>query len=188
MMNVNKKAPPDEQEICRNCGFCCDGTIFSKASLQTGERGNLPEKIEENYLVKEGKEYFRLPCQYFDKLCTIYDQKKPDFCSGYRCQLLIDYSKKVISKNDAMDIITKAMEMRNELLIDHMKLKGHNSRTPFNEIFEVISKESKSLESKEFSMGFDIFIARCNIFEALLVKHFRSAKDFESMVVRVDNK
>ncbi len=40
------KGPPKEQDLCVNCGFCCDGTIFMHAVLIQGEKGNLPEKIQ----------------------------------------------------------------------------------------------------------------------------------------------
>ena len=65
-----------EQEICRSCGMCCDGTLFSRARLEAGEKGNLPIKIEERYHRNNESEFFKLPCPYFSKECTIYSQKK----------------------------------------------------------------------------------------------------------------
>jgi len=34
------------------------------------------------------------------------------------------------------------------------------------------------------AMDRELFLARCNIFEALLIKHFRSSDDFEKLVMK----
>jgi hypothetical protein len=66
-----------EQEICVDCGFCCDGTLFNQAVLKPAEKGNLPHWMEENYREKEDDGFFPLPCAYFDGNCTIYNYCRP---------------------------------------------------------------------------------------------------------------
>ncbi|MBE0674536.1 MAG: hypothetical protein IH591_07745, partial [Bacteroidales bacterium] len=85
------EAPAEEQAICVVCGFCCDGTLFVNAGLNQGERGSgLPEKIEQASFSEGGRDYFRLPCNYFSGKCSIYDRNRADVCSSFRCQLLKD--------------------------------------------------------------------------------------------------
>ena len=59
------QAPAEEQKICVGCGFCCDGTLFVHAVLNPGERGSLPEKIEENAYSEGEKDLFSSALQVF---------------------------------------------------------------------------------------------------------------------------
>jgi len=183
MNRSTKIAPKQEQEICIICGFCCDGTIYPKATVVPGEKANLPEKMKENYYTEKENEYFRLPCPYFDTLCTIYDKEKAYVCSAYRCQLLKDFANKKISKIEAMNIIKRAKKMRREVFFDFNTLKKGNDEIPFNQIFKEHSKiNPSSAKNVKQSKVYDLFFARFNIFKALLTKHFRSTKEFESMM------
>ena len=116
--NLKKNlSPKAEQAICVTCGFCCDGTLFDHAVLQPGEKGNLPEYMERSYFKNEKGEYFRLPCEYFNENCSIYDQKKAHICSAFRCQLLKDFSKKKITQSNAKKVVRNAKDQRKILRI-----------------------------------------------------------------------
>ncbi len=101
-------APDQEQVICLTCGFCCDGTFFSHAFLSEGERGNLPEKIEQAVFTAAGRDHFRLPCGYFTSKCIIYDRMRPEVCGTYRCHLLGDFSAGKISLYEALATVREA--------------------------------------------------------------------------------
>ena len=73
-----------EQEICRACGFCCDGTLFKRANSFKGEV--LLPKMEAEII--NGSYHFKQPCAYFDQHCTAYDQQRPRDCTTYKCHLL----------------------------------------------------------------------------------------------------
>jgi len=178
-----KQAPIHEQEICVKCGFCCDGTLFQHAVLKAGEKGKLPKKIEEQYC-KEGKdEYFVLPCQYFETKCSIYDKEKADVCGTYRCQLLYDFSKAKISIEDAHAVVKKALEMRDEILNEYETLEGKRKDVFFRQILLDLAKMNSSGKYDQTTKrAYEVFTAKCNIFEALLIKHFRSEKDFKKMM------
>jgi len=180
-----EKAPIKEQEICVECGFCCDATLFVHAVLNPGEKGNLPERIEENVFSKGDRDYFRQPCRYFEGRCTIYDRKRADVCGSYRCQLLKDFSEEKISFDQAMEMVEKAMEVRNELLDQYGKLSGSDRNIPFTEVLKEFGK-NPGQDGRTASAGveYELLLARCNIFEALLIKHFRSVDDFEKLVMK----
>lgn len=177
-------APPGEQKICITCGFCCDGTLFMHAHLNAGERGNLPGEIEQASFSEEGKDYFRLPCHYFSEKCTIYGLKRADVCSSYRCQLLKDFAEGNISPDDAVEMVRKAKALRNVLLEDYRKAAGEGSDTSFREVLVALGKKW-AIEAGDGTVSpvYDILQARCNILEALLVKYFRSAEDFEKLIM-----
>lgn len=184
MSELNINALPDEQAICITCGFCCDGTIFFHAHLNPGERGQLPEKIEQNSYSEGENDYFLLPCHYFSEKCTIYDKKRADVCSSYRCQLLKDFAEERITIQDGLAVIKDARAMRKELMEHYRRISGNSEDLNFRQLLLELGKIMKSASEKDpVGSDYDILLARCNIFEALLIKHIRSSGDFDQMKV-----
>jgi len=180
MPSIINSSPISEQSICIKCGLCCDGTLFDNAVLNPGEKGNLPEKMEHNYVKSGEKEYFKLPCLYFNEKCTIYDQKKAHVCSAFRCQLLKNLSKGKINKKNAEDIVINAFELRNEIFQNYKTINKTNVTPSFRALlFEVRKKNEANIKDKEFNL----LLFKCNIFEILLIKYFKSSKEFESLLM-----
>jgi len=171
--------------ICIICGFCCDGTLFLHAHLSPGERGQLPEKIEENSYSKDGKDYFRLPCHYFEGKCKIYDKKKAEVCSEYRCQLLKDFAEGKITLDEAQAIVREALNMRSEIMQQFKSISDSHQRIFFKQLLRELGKILElTPERKQVSMDYDLLLTRCNIFEALLIKHFSPRAEFEKMIMK----
>jgi hypothetical protein len=187
MTEMLKQGPPDEQIICVGCGFCCDGTLFLHAHLEPGERGvgDLPGWIEENSISEEGKDYFTLPCGYFCEKCTIYDRKRADVCSSFRCQLLKDFTDGKVTLHDALAVVREAMKMRTALMEQYRRISGKSGDTVFRQMLVELGDMQKSASGASAgSIDYEMFVARCNIFETLLTKHIRSAEDFEKMIMK----
>lgn len=178
------QGPAEEQQICVKCGLCCDATLFQHAHLNPGERGHLPEKIEQNSISDDGKDYFLLPCLYFSGKCTIYDQPRADVCFSFRCRLLNDFADGNISRDEAMRVVNEAIAMRNTLLEDYRRISGEKTDLNFRKVLAVLGKRCMpDTDEGPVSPDYDILQARCNIFEALLVKNFRPAEDFEKLIM-----
>lgn len=181
-------APPDEQEVCVACGFCCDGTLFLHACLQPGERGHLPEKIEVNSYAENGEEFFRLPCLYFHGKCTIYGQPRADVCGSFRCELLHALEKGQVSKTEALGLVARAHAVRQELLHEFCRLTRFTGTPNLRQVLTDLGKWRHSLpENDPRSMETDLLMARINILEALLIKHFHPASEFQNMMVNSQN-
>jgi hypothetical protein len=177
------KAPPEEQTICVTCGFCCDGTLFLHATLNPCEPGNIPEKIEQNRFTENGKEFFRLPCHYFSGKCIIYDRERANICSSYRCQLLKDFAGGKINLHDALEIVSEAMRMRTDLLDQYRRISGNDERINFRQLLSDLGKILKNASEEDpLIRDYEMLLAECNIFEALLIKHIRSASDFQNIM------
>jgi hypothetical protein len=178
------QAPPEEQSICVSCGFCCDGTLFLHAHLNEGERGHLPVKIEQACFTEKEKDYFMLPCLYFSGKCTIYDKKKADVCSDYRCQLLKDFAKGKITLNDALETVVVAIQLRTEILTEARKVTGQ-AGIVFRQFLSWLGKKQKLAGADlQLSDDLEMLLVKCNIFEALLIRHFRSAEEFDKMIMK----
>lgn len=178
------EALPEEQVICVKCGMCCDGTLFLHAHLNFGERGNLPEKIERQSYSKDGKDYFRLPCGYFKGKCTIYDHKKADVCSAYRCQLLKDFAAEKLTPDEALETVKDALNMRAEIMEQYRVILGNDRKIYFKKLLRELGKmQEAATEENPAGMDYDLLLARCNILEALLIRYFRSSEDFDKMIL-----
>lgn len=174
----------EEQAICVTCGMCCDGTLFMHAHLNAGERGNLPEKIERQSYSKGGKDYFRLPCRYFKGWCTIYDRERADVCSGYRCQLLKNFEAGKITLETGMKVVFDAINMRKEIMARFSAFSGSTRRLYFKKLLRELGKTQEGASAEvPVSLEYEMLLARCNIFEALLIKHFLSEGEFEKYMM-----
>ena len=172
-----------EQEICISCGICCDGTLFGKAVLQQGEKGSLPEKIEENYFKTDKHEFFKLPCQYFDGKCTIYNKKKAVVCSAYKCKLLLRFSNGKIQKEEALKIIQNVKSYKKE--IEELAFINFNlpKGTPFITLQVQLNELKDSQKSSTSVKQLENIIAKCIILEILLTKYFRTKEKFDEMII-----
>jgi len=185
----NVKAPEGEQQICVTCGFCCDGTLYIHATLQPGERGHLPEKIEAASRTGEGGDYFLQPCGYFAGSCTIYDRERADVCSTYRCSLLKLFAWGGISQEDALRTIREAAVMRDEVLSGYRRITGRDSVAGFRRMLVDLGEVMKDMKKSGAAAGvqagdLEMLTVRCNILEALLIKAFMPAEEFEKYIMK----
>ena len=105
------EAESPEQDLCKNCGFCCDGTLFGKAS--TFEKEELLVEME-RISDKEGF-WIKLPCPYFSKCCTVYDQGRPRVCGEYKCSILKSAINGTLSYSDASQLVRQVKEQKQGL-------------------------------------------------------------------------
>ncbi len=76
-------------QLCPNCGLCCDSTLFADVELRAGDDAKQLAKLGLVLKRKERtKTAFAQPCACFDgKLCTIYADR-PKRCWLFECGLL----------------------------------------------------------------------------------------------------
>lgn len=184
-MNVVKTNLTPEQEICIKCGICCDGTLFNNAVLKKGEKEFLPPLIKKRYFKTETGEAFKLPCPYFDKKCTIYDQEKPHVCSSFRCQLLKNLAKEKINKVDAVQVVKNAMDLRSEIFILYEAINKTKEPISFREILFDIRKRTETNKLANIKdQQLELLLFKSNILEILLIKYFKPADEYQKMVMK----
>lgn len=173
-------AMPDEQRLCTACGLCCDGTLFRRAKLGPGERLHVPEKIAGTLFTENEVDYFRLPCWYFDERCTIYNESRPPVCGSFRCLLLKEMTEGKITLGQALDVVAEARQMRDRLLDRYRQISGKSDILCFRDLLEELGHIRKKLTGNEpESADYEVLLAECNIFEALMIKQIRSEEEFE---------
>jgi Fe-S-cluster containining protein len=70
-------------QLCRGCGFCCDGTLFDSLRLLDEERAQVRLPV----IDLGGRPAVRFPCPAHRGSCTLYEER-PSTCRVYRCNLL----------------------------------------------------------------------------------------------------
>ena len=179
------RAPENEQAVCVTCGLCCDGTLFGHAELNPGEKGQLPDLIEQNVFMIGEKDYFRLPCLYFSGRCTIYESNRAFVCGSFRCRLLSDMADGKVSPEDALETVREARLMRTGIQEAYKSFSGDEGVLPFMKIMNGLGKYLKRNSGAGFpDPAYEVIQARCNIFQALLIKHFRPTGHFEDLVMK----
>jgi Fe-S-cluster containining protein len=77
------------EQLCPNCGLCCDSTLFADVELRAGDDAKRLEKLGLTIGQKtRTKLAFAQPCACFDgKFCKIYADR-PKRCRLFECGLL----------------------------------------------------------------------------------------------------
>ena len=76
-------------QLCPNCGLCCDSTLFADVELRAGDDAKRLKQLGLTLVQKtKSKLAFAQPCACFDgKLCGIYADR-PRQCRKFECGLL----------------------------------------------------------------------------------------------------
>jgi len=76
------------EQLCPNCGLCCNGVLFADVELQKGDNAGRLIDLGMSLKKKGMKRAFVQPCRCFDgKLCRIYADR-PKRCATFECGLL----------------------------------------------------------------------------------------------------
>jgi len=88
-MKVNHLPTDAVNQLCPNCGLCCDSTLFADVELRAGDDANRLRRLGLT-LARKGKSQlaFAQPCAGFDgRLCRFYADR-PKRCRQFECGLL----------------------------------------------------------------------------------------------------
>ncbi|GGA23465.1 YkgJ family cysteine cluster protein [Neptunicoccus cionae] len=96
-----------DEDLCKACGACCDGSLFVQAKLADGE-GILPD-MEESFA--RNQRGFALPCPYFCETCTVYDIR-PKICRTFGCELLAAVKDGAVPYTQALQAVGRLRTAR----------------------------------------------------------------------------
>ena len=97
------------EQLCPNCGLCCDSTLFADVELRVGDDPQRLAKLGLTVLQKtKTKLAFSQPCACFDgKFCKIYAER-PKRCRLFECGLLKQVEAGKMSAGPALEKISEA--------------------------------------------------------------------------------
>jgi hypothetical protein len=102
--------------LCKSCGLCCTGHLFSQISLE-------PIEIETARAVgfdvtqsTPDKSSASQPCPFWKGDCKIYfHPNKPNACGRFKCKLLKELEGGEIELTESMKLVEQAKEKIHEL-------------------------------------------------------------------------
>jgi hypothetical protein len=124
---VNTKSPVSGvDQLCPNCGMCCDSVLFADVELRAGDNAKhlaqLGLPIDNKTKTKLA---FAQPCTCFDgKLCGIYADR-PKRCRTFECGLLKRVQAGELDGDAALKTIAKT-KLQAETVRDLLRKLGQN--------------------------------------------------------------
>jgi uncharacterized protein len=100
------------EQLCPNCGLCCDSTLFADVELRAGDDVKRLKKLGLTIEKKtQTKLAFAQPCACFDgKLCGIYADR-PKRCRAFECGLLKRVEAEELTAGAALKKISEAKKL-----------------------------------------------------------------------------
>jgi hypothetical protein len=106
---VTETVPESESDatiLCKSCGLCCNGYLFSSITLDNSEIES--SKTIGFHVIQSGPEKATAsqPCPFWTGVCKIYlHPNKPSICSVFKCKLLKEVEGGELKLVDALDIV-----------------------------------------------------------------------------------
>ena len=132
--------------LCKACGLCCSGHLFSWVRLDASEL----DKVEELGLTvirdDPRQRGFLQPCAVWDGTCTVY--ASPDYprsCKQYKCKQFKELAEEKSSLPEAMGKVEQALKMIRELEMDLPSSKAVSFRERL-----LAKMEDRRPENEEF--------------------------------------
>ena len=140
-------------QLCPNCGLCCNGVLFADVELRTGDDA---ERLAELglYLVKKGcHRAFTQPCACFDgKLCQIYTDR-PKRCRTFECGLLKRVQAGELDANAALKTIVQARRQVEKVCKLLRGTGSDDGRLALSQRYERAMSEPVDLSGGKASIG-----------------------------------
>lgn len=98
--------------LCKSCGLCCTGHLFSWTKLRSAELDAVESLGVKVIRAVPSQRGFNQPCPLWEETCTIYASADyPHFCRVYKCKLLKSLLEGTTSLDEALTAVqhTKAL-------------------------------------------------------------------------------
>ena len=116
MTEIEYSQASEATALCKACGLCCTGHLFSWVRLKAVELTPL-EKLGLNVIRSDPRQRgFTQPCPMWSGVCTIYDSHNyPKGCDSYKCKLLRELLDESVALPKALRTVQRAMKMIREV-------------------------------------------------------------------------
>ena len=106
----------DANILCKACGLCCSGHLFSWVRLNASELDKV-EKLGLDVIRNDPRQRgFTQPCSMWNGVCSVYTS--PDYprsCQKYQCKVLRQLLEEEISLQDGLLIVRETLTLIHEI-------------------------------------------------------------------------
>ena len=102
---------PTRSDLCRACGLCCTGALFSRVNLTPAD-AEVIAQAGRTVDCQEGQHFLAQPCPHHDPCagCQIYESRFAT-CRDFRCKLLAKFDSGGIDGPAAAQTIATAKQL-----------------------------------------------------------------------------
>ena len=112
MTEIEYSQASEATALCKACGLCCTGHLFSWVRLKAVELNPL-EKMGLHVIRSDPRQRgFTQPCPMWNGICTIYDSHNyPKGCDSYKCKLLRELLDESVSLPKALRVVQQTKKL-----------------------------------------------------------------------------
>ena len=116
MTEIEYSQASEATALCKACGLCCTGHLFSWVRLKAVELTPL-EKLGLKVIRSDPRQRgFTQPCPMWNGICTIYDSHNyPKGCDSYKCKLLRELLDESIALPKALRVVQQTKKLIQEV-------------------------------------------------------------------------
>jgi len=116
MTEIEYSQASEATALCKACGLCCTGHLFSWVRLKAVELTPL-QKLGLNVIRSDPRQRgFTQPCPMWNGECTIYESPQyPHGCDSYKCKLLRELLDEGVSLPKALKVVKQAKKLIQEI-------------------------------------------------------------------------
>ena len=102
--------------LCKSCGLCCTGHLFSWVRLKASELDS-SQALGLHVIRSDPRQRgFTQPCPLWQGQCTVYTSPHyPRGCRTYQCKLLKEVLDDNIPPSESLNVVQRAKEMIKEV-------------------------------------------------------------------------
>lgn len=116
MTSTNELKESQANILCKSCGLCCTGHLFTWTKLRSVELDTAEALGLNVFRSVPSQRGFSQPCPLWQGECTIYGSPHyPHFCRTYKCKLLKQVLDESTSLSGALTAIQQAKGLIREL-------------------------------------------------------------------------
>jgi Fe-S-cluster containining protein len=156
------------EQLCPNCGLCCDSTLFADVELRAGEDAKRLRQLGLTLVQKtKSKLAFAQPCACFDgKLCGIYDNR-PRQCRKFECGLLKRVDAGEMTSGAALKKISEAKILAGKVRRLLRSLGQNDERLALTKRYSQAMSAPVDLSADDSELRGDLMLAVNDLMQAL---------------------
>lgn len=125
--------PPLTDQLCTQCGLCCDGTLLADVELASRREAASMEALGMAMDEDGDGDVMLLPCVGLkEKRCTVY-RHRPKSCRAFECKLLQDAQAGKVTVGRALEHIGDAFARIGRVKTLLSELGDRKTRLPLRE-------------------------------------------------------
>lgn len=170
MRVVSALAMAAAEQLCLQCGLCCNGVIFAQGQLQPEDDA---VKLKRLGLAMKRNGKFAQPCGAFRQNCCAIYADRPSYCRQFDCALLKAVQEGSVPVDEAERIIRKTRSAEAKVRRLLRKLGTEDPARPlarqFHRTVEALHRGEVGADRAAFFSELTVAMHRLNV---LLQRHY----------------